>query len=190
VPARRRRRKHYRQHHSQTAIYRKAKLTGSGPAVAIQGLFCALTFPIIMINSKTYRCQNVVWRQCHGAMGGRDFRSAVIWFDELPGPLCTYGLMATRRRFMSATPDTWDNRRQEGTVVYGAVASIRRSCQCPYVSSRRPMVRASFALGAAVGFAIGYCADSSLLYEPCWGCYHALPTPYLTATPATCSRST
>ncbi len=63
-----------------------------------------------------------------------------------------------------------------GTVVYGTgyvyppvvIGTTYVSYPPTYGSG------ASFALGAAVGFAFGYCAghNTSCYYEPHWGCYH------------------
>ena len=179
----------------QTAtIYRdKAKLSleyvGAPNFVAIPGtsLFYAAntTTPVIMVKAKSYyACQGGVWFMANTANGP--------WTVATSVPTAIYGIPAScpihyvtysyvygftpRVVYVGYTPGYMGVIvAPGGVVVYGTgyyyppvvVGTTYVSYPPTYGSG------ASMALGAAVGFAFGYCAghNSNCYYEPHWGCY-------------------
>ncbi|HUK82655.1 MAG TPA: carbohydrate-binding family V/XII [Verrucomicrobiae bacterium] len=187
----------------QTAqIYRdKAKLTVTyvgGPSfVAIPGtsLFYAsnTSTPVIMVNATTfYACQGGVWFVANNSLGPWAVATTVPPVIYTIPPSCpiyyttyvyVYGYTPTVV-YVGYTPGYMGVvYTSGGTVVYGTgyyyapvvVGTTYVSYPPTYGSG------ASFAMGAAVGFAFGYCAGSSsyCYYEPHYGCYsYAYPCHY------------
>lgn len=180
----------------QTAtVYRdKAKLTleyaGAPSFVAIPGtsLFYAANSatPVIMVNAKTYyACQGGVWFIASSATGPWAVATSVpgvIYTIPATCPIhyvtyaYVYGYTPTVV-YVGYTPGYMGVVvAPGGVVVYGTgyvyppvvVGTTYVSYPPTYGSG------ASLALGAAVGFAFGYCAghSSSCYYEPYCGCYH------------------
>lgn len=179
----------------QTAqIYRdKAKLdltyAGAPTFVAIPGtsLFYASNSatPVIMLNAKTYyACQGGVWFVGGSAQGPWTVATTVPASIYAIPPSCpiyyvTYTYIygyTPNVVYVGYTPGYMGVvYTSGGTVVYGTgyyypptVVSTTYVSYPPTYGSG-----ASFAMGAAVGFAFGYCAgsSSSCYYEPHYGCY-------------------
>ena len=179
----------------QTAtVYRdKAKLTldyvGAPSFVAIPGTGLCYAVntatPVIMVSTKSYyACQGGVWFVAASATGPWAVATtvpAVIYTIPTTCPVhyvtyvYVYGFTPAIV-YVGYTPGYMGVIiAPGGVVVYGTgyvyppvvVGTTYVSYPPTYGSG------ASFALGAAVGFAFGYCAgnSSSCYYEPHWGCY-------------------
>ena len=179
----------------QTAqIYRdKAKLevvyVGAPSFTAIPGTSLMYasntTTPVIMVNATTfYACQGGVWFVANSATGPWAVATTVPPVIYTIPPSCpiyyttyvyVYGYTPTVV-YVGYTPGYMGVvYTSGGTVVYGTgyyYAPV--VVQTTYVSYPPTYGSgASFAMGAAVGFAFGYCAGSSsyCYYEPHYGCY-------------------
>jgi hypothetical protein len=187
----------------QTAtVYRdKAKLTveyvGGPSFVAIAGTpleYAVNTVtPVIRVNSKSYyACQGGIWFASTSSLGPWAVATsvpAVIYMIPPTSPIhyvtyvYVYGYTPTVV-YMGYTPGYMGVIiAPGGVVVYGTgyvyppvvVGTTYVSYPPTYGSG------ASFAMGAAVGFAFGYCAghSTSCYYEPHYGCYsYAYPYHY------------
>jgi hypothetical protein len=180
----------------QTAtVYRdKAKLSleyaGAPSFAAIPGtsLHYAVNTatPVVMVNATSYyACQGGVWFVGQTATGPWAVATtvpAVIYTIPTTSPIhyvtyvYVYGVTPSVV-YVGYTPGYMGVIiAPGGTVVYGTgyvyppvvVGTTYVSYPPTYGNG------ASFALGAAVGFAFGYCAghSTSCYYEPYWGCYH------------------
>jgi hypothetical protein len=172
----------------------KAKLdleyVGAPSFVAIPGtsLFYAANTatPVIMVNPKSYyACQGGVWFAASTATGPWAVATTVpasIYTIPASCPIhyvtytYVYGYTASVV-YVGYTPGYMGVVvAPGGTVVYGTgyvyppmvVGTTYVSYPPTYGSG------AALAMGAAVGFAFGYCAghSSECYYEPHWGCYH------------------
>jgi hypothetical protein len=185
----------------QTAtIYRdkatlKVEYVGAPSFVAIPGtslFYAANTItPVIMINANTYyACQNGAWFTGKSAAGPWAVATTVPTVIYTIPPSCpvhyvtyayVYGYTPTVV-YVGYTPGYMGVMiASDGVVVYGTgyvyppvVVGVTYVSYPPTYGSG-----ASFAMGAAVGFAFGYaaCSSSSCYYEPHYGCY-AYPPPY------------
>jgi hypothetical protein len=178
-----------------TTVYRdKPKLeveyVGAPSFVAIPGttLFYAANTatPVIMVNSTSYyACESGIWFVSSGSLGPWKVATSVpaaVYTIPTTCPVhyvtyvYVYGYTPTVV-YMGYTPGYMGVIiAPGGTVVYGTgyvypavVVGVTYVSYPPTYGCG-----ASFAMGAAVGFAFGYCAghSTSCYYEPHWGCYH------------------
>jgi len=185
----------------QTAtVYRdQPKLTveyaGAPSFIAVPGtslLYAANTAtPVIMVSSKSYySCQGGIWFVASSSLGPWAVATSVPSAIYTIPPTCpvhyvtyayVYGYTPTVV-YVGYTPGYMGVVvAPSGVVVYGTgyvyppvvVGTTYVSYPPTYGSG------AAFAMGAAVGFAFGYCAghSTSCYYEPHWGCY-AYTYPY------------
>jgi hypothetical protein len=181
----------------RTQVVLQVAYIGGPSFVAIPGtsLFYAsnTTTPVIMVNSKLYyACQGGVWFVANSALGPWAVATSVPSVIYTIPPSCpiyyttyvyVYGYTPTVV-YVGYTPGYMGVvYTSSGTVVYGTGYVYQPVVvQNTYVSYPPTYGSgASFAMGAAVGFAFGYCAgsSSSCYYEPHYGCYsYAYPYHY------------